>query len=287
MVLNVRQKQIDAVVKLLHFNQPPSGVKADNSTGTYKVLILDKFSKDLLSPLLHVNDLRKHGVTLHLGIEAVRQPISEVPAVYLVQPTQANVAAIVADTEKELYEQMYINFVPAVPHNLLEELAEGVVKTPNGAGRIAKVFDQYLAFVALEKNLFSLSMPRCYAELNDPSARDTEIEATVSTVVDGLFSVFLTLGAVPIIRCPKGGAPEHIAAALDAKMRDALKLRNNLFSEASSGLVASIARPLLVLFDRDFDLSVAVQHTFSYKPLVQVIACALLLCCWHNSRIWS
>eukprot|EP00803_Ostreobium_quekettii_P003899 evm.model.scf_1298.4 EVM.evm.TU.scf_1298.4 scf_1298:28637-31515(-) len=52
-------------------------------------------------------------------------------------------------------------------------------------------------------------------------------------------------------------------------MRDALKLRNNLFSEASSGLVASIARPLLVLFDRDFDLSVAVQHTFSYKPLVQ------------------
>ena len=32
----------------------------------YKVLVLDKYTKDVLAPLLRVNDLRKHGITLHL-----------------------------------------------------------------------------------------------------------------------------------------------------------------------------------------------------------------------------
>ena len=68
----------DAVVKLLHFNQPSSTAKSTTSDGGYKVLILDTFCKELLAPLLHVNDLRQHGVTLHLGIEAARQAIPEV-----------------------------------------------------------------------------------------------------------------------------------------------------------------------------------------------------------------
>lgn len=80
---------------------------------------------------------------------------------------------------------------------------------------------------------------------------------------------------MPIIHCPRGGAAEHIASALDEKIRGALKARNNLFSE-SSGAVSSLSRPLLILFERNFDLSAAVQHTWSYKPLVQV--CALIFC---------
>ena len=32
----------------------------------YKVLVLDQYTKDILAPLLRVNDLRKHGITLHL-----------------------------------------------------------------------------------------------------------------------------------------------------------------------------------------------------------------------------
>jgi hypothetical protein len=88
--------------------------------------------------------------------------------------------------------------------------------------------------------------------------------------VDGLFSVLVTLGVVPIIRCPKGGAAEHVAAALEGRLRDHLKARSNLFSEGSTALSATLSRPLLVLFDRNFDLSVMLQHCWSYKPLVQV-----------------
>jgi hypothetical protein len=96
------------------------------------------------------------------------------------------------------------------------------------------------------------------------------LQSAVSQIVDGLFSVLVTLGVVPIIRCPKGGAAEHVAAALEGKLRDHLKARSNLFSEGASALAATLSRPLLVLLDRNFDLSVMLQHCWSYKPLVQV-----------------
>ena len=83
----------------------------------------------------------------------------------------------------------------------------------------------------------------------------------------------MTLGVVPIIRCPPGGAAEAVASQLDIRLRDALKGRSNLFSEgpgSSTALAATLSRPLLVLFDRNFDLSAMLQHAWSYKPLVQV-----------------
>lgn len=52
----------------------------------------------------------------------------------------------------------------------------------------------------------------------------------------------------------QGGAAQHVATALDARLREHLKSRTNLFTEAASGL--TISRPLLCLFDRNFELSV-------------------------------
>lgn len=55
---------------------------------------------------------------------------------------------------------------------------------------------------------------------------------------------------------PQGGAAEHAARQLDARLREHLSARQNLFSEAAPALAASLARPLLCLFDRNFELSV-------------------------------
>ncbi|KAK9829342.1 hypothetical protein WJX72_005270 [[Myrmecia] bisecta] len=266
MVLNIRQKQTDAVTRLLHLNAPPSALgKPDDEV--YKVLILDRFTKDVMAPLLRVNELRRHGITLHLMIENERQPIPDVPAVYLIKGTAENIQRLVADAGQGLYDSFHLNFVSALSRPLLEQLAQGTVAA-TCVQRIAKVYDQYLSFIALEAGLFSLGLPRTYLELNDPATQETQIEAAVSTVVDGLFSALVTLGVVPIIRCPKGGAAQHVAAQLDARLRDHLKARSNLFTEGSTGLAASLSRPLLCLFDRNFELSVVLQHAWTYKPLV-------------------
>lgn len=161
------------IVKIL--NLPGSAGGKDGSQDAYKVLVLDRFTKDIIAPLLRLNDLRRHGVTLHLMLENDRQPIPDVPAVYLVQPTPAAVERIVQDATLGLYDSMHLNFVVSVPSKLVEQLAAGVVKA-GALQRVAKLYDQYVSFIALEPTLFSLGMPEVYVELNDPQARDYQIE---------------------------------------------------------------------------------------------------------------
>ncbi|MEW5311398.1 MAG: hypothetical protein WDW38_003117, partial [Sanguina aurantia] len=272
MALNIRQKQTEVLIKALQIASTSNGstgsVSRDPGGEVYKILILDRFSKDVIAPLLRVNDLRNQGVTLHLMLEADRQAIADVPAVYLVQPTASNVDRIISDAAQGLYSTVHVHFTSSVPGRLIEQLAAGVVKA-GVLSCMGKVFDQYLSFIALEPTLFSLGQPDAYVELNDPAARDTQIEATVASIVEGLFCVCVTLGVVPLIRCPRGGAAEHVAGLLDAKLRDALKSRTNLFSEGVAGLSAPLTRPLLALFDRNFDLTLMLQQGWSYKPLVQ------------------
>lgn len=250
---------------MLNLNQPV------NSSGTaneevYKILIYDKFCQNILSPLIHVKDLRKHGVTLYFLIDKDRKPVHDVPAVYFVQPTHSNILRIVSDASRSLYDTFHLNFSSSIPRPLLEDLASGTLNS-DSVHRISKVHDQYLEFVTLEDNLFSLAQKSCYLQLNDPSAGDREIEEIVEKIVSGLFCILATLAVVPIIRCPRDGPAEMVASALDQRLRDHLLSKNNLFSEGGSS-VSSFQRPVLCIFDRNFELSVGIQHDFRYKPLV-------------------
>jgi hypothetical protein len=69
--MNVYLCNADAVVKMLNLNKSvASGGTADEEV--YKVLVLDQFCRDILSPLIRVNDLRKHGITLYFTIDKER-----------------------------------------------------------------------------------------------------------------------------------------------------------------------------------------------------------------------
>ncbi|PPD98419.1 hypothetical protein GOBAR_DD04547 [Gossypium barbadense] len=268
MALNLRQKQTECIIRMLNLNQPV------NSTGTandevYKILIYDKFCQNILSPLIHVKDLRKHGVTLYFLIDKDRKPVHDVPAVYFVQPNQSNIQRIVADASRSLYDSFHLNFSASIPRPLLEDLASGTLNS-DSIHKISKVYDQYLEFMLLEDNLFSLSQKSTYVQLNDPSAGDKEIEDIIERIVSGLFCVLATLAVVPIIRCLRSGPAEMVASALDQKLRDHLLSKNNLFSESGS-FASSFQRPILCMFDRNFELSAAIQHDFRYRPLVHDI----------------
>ncbi|CAN4107288.1 unnamed protein product [Withania somnifera] len=265
MALNLRQKQTECITRMLNLNQPVNAGGTANEE-VYKILIYDRFCQDILSPLIHVKDLRKHGVTLYFLIDKDRKPVHDVPAVYFVQPTHLNVNRIIADASKSLYHSFHLNFSSSIPRPLLEDLASGTINS-DSIERISKVHDQYLEFVTLEDNLFSLAYNDCYLQLNDPSAGDKEIEEIIEKIVSGLFCVLATLAVVPIIRCPRGGPAEMVASLLDQRLRDHLLAKNNLFSEGGN-FTSSFQRPILCLFDRNFELSVAIQHDFRYRPLV-------------------
>lgn len=158
---------------MLQFNAAASTLKKDDEI--YKVLVLDHFTKGIIGPLLKLSDLRKQGVTLVLDLENQRESIPDVPAVYFVQATEVTISAISRDIASGLYDTFHLNFALACPRPLLETLASNTVAS-QCVQRIAKVYDQYLSFVALEAGLFSLGLPDMYVQLNDPQAQDTQIE---------------------------------------------------------------------------------------------------------------
>lgn len=89
----------------------------------------------------------------------------------------------------------------------------------------------------------------------------------MEAVAESLFSVCVTMGTVPIIRCPKGNAAEQVGERLERKLRDNLRdTRNNLFT--GDGVRLAYQRPVLILLDRGVDLATMLHHTWTYQALI-------------------
>jgi hypothetical protein len=107
----------EALERMLNFNNP-----VDSKTSwqeNWKILIYDNFCRDMISTLFKVADLRKHGVTLHLHIDADRQQVQDVSAVYFVTPTTSNVLRIAKDCSAGLYDVCHLNFSSSISQVLL------------------------------------------------------------------------------------------------------------------------------------------------------------------------
>ena len=160
-----------ALKQVLNLNQPiPTTLAVEP---VWKLLIIDKTARDILSPLMQLKELREAGVTLHLYVflvqviidfylqcpfrmlDAKRECLPDVPAVYLFSPTAESVRLICEDMRKALYDSYYFNSLSPTPRPLLEELAEAAVRSSQ-VQAVQRVTDQFLNFITLEDDLFML-----------------------------------------------------------------------------------------------------------------------------------
>lgn len=315
---SLRQAQVSALVAMLNLNAAPSASSSKNKSGlhsevngasssstialpsgppTWKVLLMDKTSQDILATSLRVQDLRDNGVTLHMQLSSERPPLPDVPAVYFVSPVQESLDRIVKDLQNNLYESYYINFTSAIPRPLLESFASQIARDGTG-DLIQQVFDQYLDYIVLEPSLFTL-LPKgsaattgstapsappssasedeyTYTRLNASSAGQEQVEAETDRIASSLFSALATVGTLPIIRCPRGNAAELVSRKLESRLKDHMSTVRgvgNLFTADGSVNVGSSAwaasRPLLIVLDRNIDLVPMLAHSWTYQALVQ------------------
>ncbi|POM62644.1 SEC1 family transporter SLY1 [Phytophthora palmivora] len=271
---SLQEKQRENLLRMLDFNSETAGGFVDAAQDSvdrwgdqWKVLIYDKFCRDIISPILKLHELRKKGVTLHMLLDTERDAIPDVPAIYFVEPTRENLERIVSDCSKELYSSVHLNFAYPLSRESLEYLARASVEA-GCTSMIAKVFDQYTNFVSLEPSLFSLNLPESYRAYNDPNVADMQIEQSMSAIVKGLFSVLATSGRVPVIRCPNNDGPSRmVAEQLSSTIREHLSVRNGVFSETN----ANFQRPVLIIMDRNEDIASSLYHSSIYQALVDDI----------------
>ncbi|EJP67806.1 Protein sly1 [Beauveria bassiana] len=285
---SLRDRQIASLKKILNLNEtvdssegeevhangllaPVAPILDADGNPIWKVLVFDDLGRDVISSVMRVSDLRSMGVTMHMHIGTVRHQIPDVPVIYLLEPSPQNMQAITNDLQKGLYSPAYINLLSSMPRVVLEDFAMQTA-TAGTSENIAQLFDQYLNFIVAEPDLFSLGMQKehTYWALNSAKTSDEQLEAVVDRIVSGLFSVIVTMGVIPIIRCPKGAAAEMVAQRLDRKLRDhILNSKDNLFSNSRSAAASTPqSRPVLILLDRNVDLIPMLSHSWTYQSLV-------------------
>jgi len=259
-----------AIKKILNLNSPL--VNSAASEPVWKILVYDKYGQDIISPTLPVKELRELGVTLHLPLHSARNTVPDAPAIYLCVPSEENLRRICQDLAENVYDAYYFNFLAPISRQRLEDLATASLRA-NCAANVKKVFDQYVHFISLERDMFVLrhhdSEAISYYALNRGDVKDTEMDVMINSMVDSLFAVCVTLGTVPIIRCPRNNAAEMVAERLDRRLRENLRdARSSLFGgDTLAAGQYSFQRPLLVILDRNVDLATPLHHTWTYQAL--------------------
>lgn len=264
--LSLRDRQISVLQKMLHLNKEGSTdltLASKSEEIIWKVLVLDTKSRAILSSVLRVNDLLKCGITVHALITSNRASLPDVPVIYFIEPTIENILVVIDDLNQDKYDSFYINFTSLINRELLEEFAKKV-SISGKSQKIKQVFDQYLDYIVTEPNLFSLNLPQIFTQFNSSNTSEDKIHGLVDVIANGLLSTIISMDIVPVIRAQQNGPAEFVAQQLDLKLREYLS--NTRGSTTATSSIQQ--RPVLILLDRNFDLTSMFSHSWIYQCMV-------------------
>lgn len=252
---------------------------------SFRILVVDKFTESLLNKIFRVGELRALGITLVLDINDKREYVRDATACYFILPTEQNIDILAKDIINELYFDYEVHFAERSRQTILESLAKKILdsaprdKQDNYLQRIKFIKDQFLAFHSIDFDFFSLELDQMfYKTLNPKIQNKSEMEDIIERVANGLVNVVLTYGTMPIIAFEKNvDTPATFTARLVvSKLNDLYhssnrEIRQFLVNEQNGPNRFTKRRPVLLLTDRTFDLSVAVQHRWRYRSMVHDI----------------
>jgi sec1 family domain-containing protein 1 len=121
--------------------KPVAAKGAGKKEVVYKILVMDSHCTSILSPVLHMNDLRRHGITLHLDIDRPWYVVPDMSAIYLVCLTPENADRIAADAAAGLYASFFLNLSTSLLRPLLECLTATCSVSQATTQRVAWVID--------------------------------------------------------------------------------------------------------------------------------------------------
>eukprot|EP00331_Platyophrya_macrostoma_P008047 CAMPEP_0176415300 /NCGR_PEP_ID=MMETSP0127-20121128/5733_1 /TAXON_ID=938130 /ORGANISM="Platyophrya macrostoma, Strain WH" /LENGTH=593 /DNA_ID=CAMNT_0017795287 /DNA_START=63 /DNA_END=1844 /DNA_ORIENTATION=+ len=220
--------------------------------GSFKVMIIDKTSAEVLSVCLRMSELMDHGITLVEEISSVRQPLPKSPAMYFIAPTKTSVNLLIEDWKsKDKYQEAHVFFTSSAPDEIIQQIAAS-----NIARKIKNMKDMLLDFSVPESLSFHFGQLDEMSQLMGPSTNPSVLQTAVSK----LTSVAHTIGDNPIIRYQNTSLCRMFAEQAGASIE---KLAQEVIT-----MKKQEPRTMLVIVDRSVDAAAPLIHDRTYESLL-------------------
>ena len=241
-----------------------------------KVLVLDDETTSIVSLVISQSTILEREVFLVEKIDSSiltdpsreTEKLTHMSAIYIVRPTDENITKLGQALENPKYGSYYIYFTNTVRMDVLRRLANA-----DRNDLVKQVYEIYCDFYVVNPNLFSLNQPNTICLLKPmPSYQSIEL-TTFNRIVDGIFSVLMSLRKFPVIRYQRTSPIcASIADKLHGKLREDPDLMSYFTQRSTTGHKQTIdgvdQSTMLLLIDRREDPVTPLLHQWTYQAML-------------------
>eukprot|EP01064_Diplonema_japonicum_P002499 TRINITY_DN1158_c0_g2_i1.p1 TRINITY_DN1158_c0_g2~~TRINITY_DN1158_c0_g2_i1.p1 ORF type:complete len:725 (+),score=166.11 TRINITY_DN1158_c0_g2_i1:37-2211(+) len=227
------------------------------------IIVIDKIGIQVLEGFLKINDLTRAGIPLVDDIDMVRQPLKQMPAVYVVFPTPQNAKKIAADWDKNpnMYKEAHVILLDEMSASFRDILA----KSQNLTIKLKTIKHLKLDFLCNSQHAYVLTKGIVDYEDTTTSMRklfgycpSIEANRCCNKIADSIVSALGCLGDRPSIRY-QGGS--QWAESVSGEVQRTMLRRLGPNKDRGSG-------GLLLILDRTIDVVTPLLHHFTYEAML-------------------
>lgn len=196
-----------------------------------------------------------------MNIKDKKDRISDVMAIYIVNPTEENLKLIKNDIEKNVFDNFFINFVEKCDDNRLQAFFSDLIQTDKHS-RIYKIMVHPLGFNVYHPRVYSLNIKNSYYLLNSPNVKDDDINNYFEKIGNGLFDLLFATRTLPLIKY-RSGFSDNIVKVIQRNFLRVFEKFPELKEEFSKK-----NSTLLAIVDRDIDLPIMFHHASALGPMM-------------------
>jgi len=236
----------------------------------FKILLFDDKVFNILSSLLKIYYLREHNISLTLNIKDHREKMSDIMAIYIVALTKENLDYIYDDIKNQIFDNFSINFISYdtsdnTNKKILNEFYTKISSLENNSS-IYKISIIPIDICLYHPKIFSLNLKKPYLLLNSPNISDDVYQNYLSKISIGLFSALYLMKTYPVVKYHKGFFGDDIIKKIQNEFNYLFKMCPE--AKEDFKLKKNSKRTLLLILDRDVDLSIMLHHACSFGAMV-------------------
>jgi len=224
-----------------------------------KVLLLDAETSGIVSMVFSQSEVLQEEVYLFERIDTPkREVMAHMKAICFLRPTSENLALLKKELRKPKYGEYYLFFSNAIPpKRFLEQLASS-----DEHEVVQEVQEFFADYYAVNQDFFSLNLSVASTMVLKSEA-DGGSGGVLSRVVDGLFSLLLSLRIRPYVRVQKSSVT---AKMIGNQLLEKMKLNKGLFQFRGQDVP-----PLLLILDRKDDPVTPLLSQWTYQAMIHEI----------------